>query len=58
MNLKRHIYLMIPFVILGAVLLMVLPSDYLHYVYLAPIGFWMVYYSLLYIDKRRAKMDK
>lgn len=53
MQQKKYFILLPPFVIFGLILLFALPKQHLTYVFVAPIIFWIVYYSWIVVEKKR-----
>ncbi|GIN72354.1 hypothetical protein J14TS2_28290 [Bacillus sp. J14TS2] len=51
---KRKYFVLLPFaLIIGIFLLFCLPPGNWFYVFLVPIVFWLIYYSWIYLEKRK-----
>ncbi|WP_262174695.1 SoxR reducing system RseC family protein [Saccharococcus sp. Marseille-Q5394] len=57
MHKKKYFILLPPALIIGIILLYYLPTEDRAYVFLAPIAFWIIYYSWIYVEKRNTKRN-
>ncbi|MCH1626451.1 hypothetical protein [Fredinandcohnia quinoae] len=55
MDWKKYAFLLIPFLLLGIILVVYLPHEQIHYATLVPLVFWAIYYIWIYIEKRQRK---
>ena len=55
MDKKKYFIVMPPGIIIGIFLLFYLPERDRTYVGLIPIIFWIIYYSWIYIEKRKKR---
>lgn len=54
---KTYWLMMPPFFILGVILIVVLPENKIHYVFLEIILFWVAYYLVKHIQKKKNDSD-
>lgn len=57
MHWKKYAILLPPFVLIGILFVLYLPSSQKHYGISVALVFWAFYYTWIYIEKKRGKDD-
>jgi hypothetical protein len=54
---QKYFILLPPALLLGIFLLYYLPAGDRSYVFLVPIVFWIIYYSWIYVEKKKKEIN-